>query len=396
MQAGITICVPSLMLGSILISGLGFSEAIWAGALGTAIGTAVMTVTGMIGHDLGVPSVVILRSSFGKAGSRFLFSLVLGITLLSWFGIQAQVCGAAFAHMFESITGIALPELLSTIIWGVIMCVTAVYGVNALKWLNYIAVPALLIISFYGAYVVVAENGMDAVLHYAPEDSMKFIDGVIMAYGYLTFAGVVAADFTRFQRSRKDTVLSTTIGIFPLGVILLILGSIMATLAGTYDIALIMVQIGLPIIGAVALILATWTTNTTNAYSAGIDMVALLDAKGDKRAAVTLVCGVIGTVLGAIGLMDYVSNILSWSSYLFTPIIGVMITDYFVLRKGRAENWDQPEGFGVAAVVACAAGSIVCFLTTGFSPLYGFLVAAVLYFGLKKAFPALYVFAKKQ
>lgn len=120
------------------------------------------------------------------------------------------------------------------------MCVTAVYGVNALKWLNYIAVPALLIISFYGAYVVVAENGMDAVLHYAPEDSMKFIDGVIMAYGYVTFAGVVAADFTRFQRSRKDTVLSTTIGIFPLGVILLILGSIMATLAGTYDIALIM------------------------------------------------------------------------------------------------------------------------------------------------------------
>jgi cytosine permease len=125
-------------------------------------------------------------------------------------------------------------------------------------------------------------------------------------------------------------------------------------------------------------------------------MVALLDAKGDKRAAVTLVCGVIGTVLGAIGLMDYVSNILSWSSYLFTPIIGVMITDYFVLRKGRAENRDQPEGFGVAAVVACAAGSIECFLTTGFPPLYGFLVAAVLYFGLKKAFPALYVFAKQQ
>ena len=72
-------------------------------------------------------------------------------------------------------------------------------------------------------------------------------------------------DFTRYQRTRKDTVLSSAIGVMPAGMAMLILGAVMTRIAQQYDISLVFSNIGLPFLGMVVLILATWTTNTTNA-----------------------------------------------------------------------------------------------------------------------------------
>lgn len=111
-----------------------------------------------------------------------------------------------------------------------------------------------------------------------------------------------APDFTRYQRTRKDTVLSSAIGVMPAGMAMLILGAVMTRIAQQYDISLVFSNIGLPFLGMVVLILATWTTNTTNAYSAGLNAVMVFNLKESGRSMATVILGAVGTVLAAVGV----------------------------------------------------------------------------------------------
>jgi len=56
-----------------------------------------------------------------------------------------------------------------------------------------------------------------------------------------------------------------------------------------------------------------------------------------NRAVVTLVFGVIGTLLSALGILGQFVPFLTTLGVVFPPIAGVIIADYFVLRSHRAE-----------------------------------------------------------
>ena len=54
---------------------------------------------------------------------------------------------------------IRFPFWLSCLIWGGVMLITAVYGFKLMKWLNYIAVPALILMCLYGMYHAISVTG---------------------------------------------------------------------------------------------------------------------------------------------------------------------------------------------------------------------------------------------
>ena len=138
--AGAVISVPSLMVGGALVSGMSLSMAITAGIVGYLIVVVFMTFQGMQGSDLGRPTVINASSAFGVKGSEFIISLILGVSVMGWFGVQTAVTGASFSG-FMAQFGITFPVWLSSLIWGVIMLTTAILGYKALSYLNYIAVP---------------------------------------------------------------------------------------------------------------------------------------------------------------------------------------------------------------------------------------------------------------
>ena len=135
-QAGIMICVPSLMLGGILAESMPMSQAIWSGVIGYAVIVALMIFCGIMGSDLGVPTCVVASGVFGKQGSSKLISALFMISMIGWFAVQNGVCGSAFSNLIEASTGVKIPIPVSTVVWGIIMLVTAVYGINALDKLN--------------------------------------------------------------------------------------------------------------------------------------------------------------------------------------------------------------------------------------------------------------------
>src|SRR6056297_884104 len=180
---GSMICVPSLMIGGLLVSGLTVTNALIAGVIGYLIVVVYMCFQGMQASDTGLPTVSAAAQSFGKNGSRIVISLILGIACLGWFGFQANVCGSAFSGIMASAFNLNIPIPVSSFMWGIIMLITAIYGFNALKYLNYIAVPSLILVSIYGVFASFSKFGTEILMNYTPPQSMSMLSGIAMTVG---------------------------------------------------------------------------------------------------------------------------------------------------------------------------------------------------------------------
>ena len=207
-----------------------------------------------------------------------------------------------------------------------------------------------------------------------------------------------ACDVTRYCKNRRDVILSSVIGVIPMGVGTMLVGGVLAIHSGsvgmdTTSIVNMLSSIGSPILGLLVLVLATWTTNVSNAYSAGFALLSLTRAKDERRAIFTLLAGVLGTLLAVLGITNYFNNFLNILAAFIPPVAGVVIVDYFVINKANPAAWKPTPGVNIAGIVSWLAGSVVAlaFPTVLVPTLNGIVIACVLYlilfplFGKKSA-----------
>jgi len=411
--AGGMICVPCLMIGGVFTSGgLSMLEIILSILIGYGLICAYMIFIGMQACDTGLPVSVMAEGALGKQGARYIISTILAIACVGWFGIQSATCGGAFASMIANIMGQGAPSnvmvIICTIVWGIIMLITACAGFKGLKWLNYIAVPLLVIVCLYGIIAgIVQHDGGAAIANYAPDQSSGLVFGISMTVASFALGGVISADYCRYAKSRADVVKSSIVGVIPAGLFMLLTGSIMSIVTGQYDISAILANLGVPVLGLVALVLATWTTNVTNAYSGGLALSNLLGFDESKFTITTGIAGAIGTLLAAFGLLNAFQGFLSLMSGIIPPLAGVLIAHYWIICKGKRENFKLGGDISVGGLIAFIAGALVAcitggtfanfpglvdavpFLNTPFfvGPVNGIVVSLVLYVILAKIMP---------
>lgn len=365
---GSMICIPCLMIGGVLGTGLSLVQVVLAVLVGYGIVCAYMCLVGMESCDTGLPTVSMASSVLGTKGAQFIISLMLAIACIGWFGIQSAVCGESFSTMVSSMSGIDIPVWASSIFWGIVMLLTAAYGYKGLKILNYVAVPALVIVLAYAMILAFLSGGLEAVVSFQPTSRMGFIPAVSMVVASFALGGVISGDYSRYAKSRGDVVRSSLLGVFPSGMVMMLIGSILSIVTGQYDVSLVLAAVGVPALGLVALVLATWTTNVTNAYSGGLSMSNLFGFGEDRFRITTVIAGAIGTVLAAVGLLSRFEAFLNILSALIPPIAGVMIGSYWIVGKGIRENLVEKEGWYWPGIVAFAIGAVVAYITGNVAP----------------------------
>ena len=307
---GAMICVPCLMVGGYLGMGFTLGGVIGCILIGYTIVCTYMCFMGMQSCDTGLPTVSMASGPLGTKGAQYIISALLAIACVGWFGIQSAVCGASFSAMIGSMTGFVIPAWISSLVWGALMLVTAMYGYKALKYLNFIAVPALVLVLIYGVYAAITKNnGIAVVAAYTPVAPMTLVQGVSLAVATFALGGVISGDYSRYAKNRGDVVKSSVLGVIPVGLIMMVIGAVLTIVTGQYDISAVLAAVGVPAFGLIALVLATWTTNVTNAYSGGIAFSSLIGVgeKGFKIA--TGIAGAIGTILAACRHHEPVSGI---------------------------------------------------------------------------------------
>ena len=383
---GTMICIPMLMVGGIFSSSMTLANTTLAAFLGFAICSFIMVLTGIQGTDLGLPCTMCATKAFGDKGSSFLMSVVILIAQLGWFGVQTAACATAFNTLLMY-WNISFPFWLSCIIWGGVMLFTAVYGFKFMKVLNYIAVPALFILCSYGTIYAISTKGFANLLAYAPETAMPLSSAVSIVIGLFAVGTVINADYSRYAKNRRDTVLATVLGVLPAAVFMIFIGAVMALAAGNYDITAVFASLGMPIISMLVLILATWTTNTGNAYTAGLAAIKVFSFRDELRPKVTLICGALGTLVAIAGLATVLESFISVLSSLVPPIAGIIIADYWIIGKGDPNNWYPVKGINWIGILSWAAGSIVALFFSFVSPaLDGIIVCLISYLVLNSLF----------
>ncbi len=133
--AGGMICVPCLMIGGVLAGGgLSLGQIVLSILIGYGLICVYMICIGMQACDTGLPVSVMASGALGEKGARYIISALLAIACVGWFGIQSATCGSAFASMVANMLGTEATPIfisISSIVWGVIMLLTACVGFRA-------------------------------------------------------------------------------------------------------------------------------------------------------------------------------------------------------------------------------------------------------------------------
>jgi len=433
---GMSICVPTYTLGGVLTAyfGLSVGEALMAILLANIIVLIPLTLNAFAGTKYGIPFPVLLRSSFGVIGSN-VPCLVRALVACGWFGIQTLFGGLAI-HLF---LGSIFPawkhlggtgEVLGFMVFWALNLWVVIRGAESIKWLETLSAPLLLLVGaglLTWALPNVSMTELLAQPAKRPEGASVvsyFCAGLTAMVGFWATLSLNIPDFSRYAKSQKAQIVGQICGL-PLTMFLFAsLGVVMTaasvSLVGEMvsDPVSLIGHINSPVWVAVAMaliIVATLSTNTAaNIVSPTNDFQNLAPRLINRTRAV-LLTGCVGLLLMShellkkLGLivsdvsMDKVySNWLLGYSSLLGPIAGIMVVDYFLIRKQTLDlaglyrddvypAWHWP---GFIALGVPVLLTLLSLGSTAFSWFYdygwftGSFLGGLVYYGLLRFFPA--------
>ena len=112
---GGVVSVPALIIGSSLISGLSFGNAVWVGLIGFCFVIFFMSLLSVAAVEKRKATVDLAASSFGHTGAKIIVGLVVGLSTLGWFGIQSNIAGASFTQIMVEMNGPDIPSWASSV-----------------------------------------------------------------------------------------------------------------------------------------------------------------------------------------------------------------------------------------------------------------------------------------
>lgn len=248
---GLEFTIPVLMVGASLIGSFSIMETtlivVFSMIIVQWFGN---TVSGYMGAKTGLPSSVIAKNSFGDMQARLIAGGTIFIASLGWWALQTAVAGNALAAMlgvdYKTQWG---TWALITIIAGLFFAIPSIIGYQSMKWTDYLAVPAGLILIAGGIYYALNNTGIDVITEWQPERKMSILAAISLVIGVNVSQWVISADYTRYAKPTwKDNIL-IPLGIVSVGIPLFIVGAVMSVGIGEADIVNVMMGLGFPIWG---------------------------------------------------------------------------------------------------------------------------------------------------
>ncbi len=381
--AGFCIAMSGLYTGAALAAGLSFREAMIAALIGNLILAIFGGTIGAAGAKEGLSSARLAIYSFGTSGFKIV-SFVLAITMAGWFSVQSGLFGQTMNAMFPKAGFITNPHVAA--IWGgLLMLLTAYFGYKGLEILSYFAVPLISLLAIFGVVKSVGGvGGWQGAMDIVPEGSVTIGAGIVMVVGSFAAGSSAQADIARYARDSKAAWVGSVIGYMGANTFIIISGYLVTLTTGYGDLPNAMLAMGLGIPALLVLILAQWTTNDNNLYTASLGFANIFNL---QRRRFVLLVGILGSILAGLGAADHFSSWLSILGIGIPPMAGIIIADYYLVnnKKYRAEAEKMP-AWNINAIIAWIIACLVGFLVkAGIASINSLVVAMVIYTILMKA-----------
>ena len=439
-------CIPTYLLaGGLIALGMNWWQALLTIGLGNLIVLIPILLNAHPGTKYGIPFPVLARSSFGTVGAN-VPALLRAIVACGWFGIQTYIGGEAVRTFLTAawpafdqlgggamVMGLGIPSAITFMIFWLINIVIVLVGMNAVRHFENWSAPLILLMGVWLLWWMVSRAGGLGPMFDRPSsfattaDFWKvFVPSLTGMIGFWATLSLNIPDFTRFGRGQKEQMLGQALGL-PTTMIAFSLMAVVITsaaetiLKGTdpktlWDPVVVLGQItsskaparldapllaneGTRIVVAVlslfGVAVATISTNiAANVVSPANDFAQLAPRLISFKTG-GVITGVIGILIMPWKLLAsadaYIFNWLVGYSALLGPIAGIMIVDYWYLRR---RELDVPDLYRTTGRYAGINWVAMLALVAGVAPnVPGFLKSVQVIDGEPNTFDALYPYA---
>jgi NCS1 family nucleobase:cation symporter-1 len=299
---------------------------------GTALGGILLAVVSVMGPETGKTQMLVSEQTFKKY--NFLQSLLQWVNTLGWFVVNLILGTVAIIIIFHALYFLVLP------IYALVQIIIAIYGHDYIHKIERIF-SAFLGVMFL--YITVQILLSSHTYNYSPVFSIAMF-GIVVAtsFSYIGSWAPYASDYSRYlphKNERKKVFLFTFFGSFISTIWLEVLGLYIAVKTGNFssmDTAYsLSKQLGILMI--IALVLGGIGTNSINIYSNALSLNSVL--KKSNRIHLLIISGIIGIFLAIFAynrFFSYYETFLYIIDYWIMPWAGVLIADFFYIKKGSA------------------------------------------------------------
>ena len=387
--------IPTYLLASGMIAGgMSWKQALFTVFLGNVLVLIPMLLNAHAGARYGIPFPVFARSSFGVLGAN-VPAILRALVACGWFGIQTWIGGEAINAMLIALVPSwqnfhAGPALCFAFFW-LLNVLVILRGIETIRFLQGVSAPFLLLIGLALLLWARAKAGGFGPMLSTPSkfqtfgDFFKFfIPSLTGVVGFWATVSLNIPDFTRYARSQRDQMVGQALGLPATMTFYSFIGIAVtsATLIifgeAIWDPVVVLSRLGNPIavvIAMIGLLIATLNVNVAaNVVSPANDFSNLSPRRISFRTGGLITCFV-GILMQPWKLMaNYGSYIFGWLvgySGFLGPIAGVLICDYFVIRRKNLSSQDLYQRGGIyeyssgihwQAVVSLIAGVGVAFV----------------------------------
>ncbi|KAK9812699.1 hypothetical protein WJX72_002283 [[Myrmecia] bisecta] len=366
---GLVVSITTYYLaGGLVDMGMSWWQGILTVLLGNVITLIPMVLNAHPGTKYGIPFPVLARASFGVKGAN-LPSLLRAFVACGWFGIQTWVGSCAIHKMLAVVSGgatltakiawlgISSSELACFLVFWAVQAGIIVHGIESIRKIEKISAPLLIGLSMaLMAWAYSAAGGFGPMLSapsqfgagMAKEGQFwgAFLPAVTANVGYWATLSLNIPDFTRYAKSQKDQLLGQAIGL-PLFMALFTFVGLAVTSA-TITIYGAPVADPIELLGKLqgmtatclalfGLIVATLSTNIAANIVAPANAIVNLAPGRVSFVTGGLVTSVLGILIMPWKLISsthgFIFTFLIAYSALLGPIGGIVIADYYLVRK---------------------------------------------------------------
>jgi NCS1 family nucleobase:cation symporter-1 len=380
---------------SLIALGMSVWQALFTVLTANLVLILAMCANGVAGAKYGLPFPVLMRAAFGHKGAQIPVFVRAAVAMF-WFAVQTYagsvainaIIGAvipAWKDLGTQILGMGINNWISFVIFWALHVAIIRHGMARVRFFELWAGPLVLVMA--GVLVVWAlkqAHGFGPLFHqpakvHGSEFWVLYGASVTGLIGVWSTLVLNIPDFTRFSRSQKDQMVGQTVGlpvtalVFSFMSILITSGTVAAygkPIPNPVDLLIRMDSTPVLILGGIALLIATLSVNVAaNVVSPAYDLVNLF-----PRRLTFVSAGIISTILAVVFVpwlwfenADRVFQVLNVIGGALGPLAGIMLVDFFLLRRTsydvgsfyvRSGQYAYQSGWNVRGLIALGIGLV--------------------------------------
>jgi putative hydroxymethylpyrimidine transporter CytX len=341
-----------LLAGSLLVPALSLPQALGAILVGSVIGVTLLGLTGIVGSQTGLPTMVCLRPALGRGGS-YVATMINVVQLLGWTVFELVIMGHAANAVVRGLTGLDAPwvwvcgfgtAVIALGLWGPVAVVR--------EWLTKFALGAVVLTTGWLTWRLLAQGSLAAVWTAPAAGGLSFWGAVDIVIAMPISWLPLVCDYSRFARRPRVAFWGTTAGYLVANVWFYSLGAlILLTMRTSYDPKAFVEAVALLAGPVILLVLLADETDEAWAdlYSCAVSIQNAFPRTSVRSLIVAL--GVVSILVALAFDVTRYEHFLLLIGAVFVPLFGVLAADYFVTARGRYDPAAVLEASGRGGVV---------------------------------------------